>query len=131
MNISDSLPQPLDTFVVDVPANQYYDFKLSPDSTYPLKGVTYPVDYGNIPGYTAEDRHELDFFVGNQADGEAGSIVVDRGSIIGHERKFYIGLTKDELSLVLEELKPVLIDHQSLSDTNSVLAAIEVYKDKA
>ncbi len=131
MNIAEQLPQPLRDFVVDVPANQYYDFELSPGSTYPLKGVTYPVDYGNIPGYTAEDAHELDFFVGKAVDGEAGSLVVDRGSSIGYERKFYVGLTKEELALVLKELEPVLVDHQELSDVDAVLAAIEPYKDKA
>lgn len=130
MNIADSLQSPLNTFVIDVPANQYYDFKLAPGSTYPLPGVTYPVDYGNIPGYTAEDTHELDFFVGNKADGEAGSIVVDRGPSIGHERKFYVGLTKDEVALVLKQLKPVLIDHQEIKDIPSLLEAIEPYKDK-
>lgn len=131
MNISSQLPHPLDNFVVDVPANQYYDFKLAPDSTYPLKGVTYPVDYGNIPGYTTEDNHELDLFVGNDPDGEAGSLVVDRGSSIGHERKFYVALTKDELTLVLQQLQPVLIDHQELSDVPSLIEAIAPYKDKA
>ncbi len=130
MNIAESLPEPLSTFVVDVPANQYYDFRLAPDSNYPLKGVTYPVDYGNIPGYTAEDTHELDFFVGNSTDGEAGSIVVDRGASIGHERKFYVALTKDELGLILQELKPVLIEHQKLTDIDSLLVAIQPYKDK-
>lgn len=130
MNISSQLPHPLNTFVVDVPADQYYDFKLAPDSTYPLKGVTYPVDYGNIPGYTAEDNHELDLFVGNDPGGEAGSIVVDRGSSIGHERKFYVALTKDELTLVLQQLHPVLIDHQELNDVPSLIEAIAPFKDK-
>ena len=27
---------------------------------YPLKGATYPVDYGCIEGYTGEDEAELD-----------------------------------------------------------------------
>ena len=81
MNIAAQLPEPLNTFVVDVPANQYYDFELAPDSDYPLKGVTYPVDYGNIPGYTAEDSHELDFYVGNEVNGEIGCVLVDRGVV--------------------------------------------------
>lgn len=130
MNIAKSLQPPLNTFVVDIPANQYYDFDLAPDSTYPLAGVTYPVDYGNIPGYTAEDAHELDFFVGNETDGEMGSIVVDRGPSIGHERKFYVGLSKDEISLVLQQLQPVLVSHQDIRDTPSLLEAIEPYKNK-
>ena len=131
MNIATQLPAPINTFAVDVPANQYYDFELAPDSTYPLKGVTYPVDYGNIPGYTAEDAHELDLFVGNEVDGEVGSIVVDRGRDIGHERKFYVALTKDELALILHELKPVMIEHTDLRDIDALLTAIEPYKDKA
>jgi inorganic pyrophosphatase len=32
---------------------------------YPLKGVTYPVDYGYIEGYKSEDGEDLDIFVGS------------------------------------------------------------------
>jgi len=130
MNIATKLPQPLSTFEVDVPANTYYDFEVAPDSTYPLKGVTYPVDYGNIPGYIAEDGHELDLFVGNDVDGELGSIVVDRGEAIPNEHKYYVALSKDALNAILEELTPVLLDHKSIVDIPDLLSEIEEYKTR-
>lgn len=130
MNIAAQLPEPLNTFVVDVPANQYYDFELAPDSDYPLKGVTYPVDYGNIPGYTAEDSHELDFYVGNEVNGEIGCVLVDRGASIGNEHKFYVAVTKEELTLILNELEPVLVERTKLPDMQSLLVAIETYRNK-
>ena len=129
MNIASHLPKPLDAFVVDIPANQYYDFGLEPGSTYPLKGVTYPVDYGNIPGYTAEDGHELDLFVGQLKDGEMGYVVVDRGEHILNEHKFYAGLTSQEVEAVLEQLKPVLLKHEKIAGIDMLLSAIEEFKD--
>lgn len=131
MNIASQLPAPLNTFVVDVPANTYYDFEVAPDSTYPLKGVTYPIDYGNIPGYTAEDGHELDFFVGSELEGKIGYIVVDRGESVPDEHKFYIGLTTKDVKSTLSELQPVLITHEAISDVASLLTMIELFKDKS
>jgi len=43
-----NLPKPFDTFCVECHAGERKDFGLSPNSTYPLTGVTYPVDYGEI-----------------------------------------------------------------------------------
>lgn len=131
MNIAKSLPEPLNTFVVDVPQNTYYDFELEPDSSYPLSGVTYPVDYGNIPGYTAEDGHELDLFVGSQPDGEMGYVLVYRGENIPDEHKFFIGLTYEEVHGVLSQLKPVLIKNEKIADITTLLDMIEHYKDKS
>ena len=130
MNISKLLLGPISTFEVDVPANTYYDFELEPWSTYPLVGVTYPVDYGNIPGYTGEDGQELDFYVGEDEAGLLGFIVVYRGDSIPDEHKFYVGLTDDDLQKILAELKPVLIQHKALTDMTTLLDMIEVYKDE-
>ena len=131
MNIASDLPNPLSNFVVDVPYDTYYDFELEPDSTYPLKGVTYPVDYGNIPSYTAEDNHELDLFVGNALDGASGYIVVQRGEKIPDEHKFYAALTEKEVHKVLEQLKPVLVEHKQFDNLSELLEMIEQFKDKA
>lgn len=130
MNISSVLPVPLNAFVLDVAANEYYDFGLPPDSTYPLKGVTYPVDYGHIPGYTSEDRHELDLYVGNMMDGKAGSIIVNRGADMPNECKFYVALTEHEVEIILNELRPVLISHKPIPNLNALLDAITEYEDK-
>lgn len=131
MNISTQLPEPISTFTVDVPANQYYDFELAPDSTYPLKGVTYPVDYGNIPGYTGEDGHELDFYVGTTLNGLIGYVVVFRGENRPNEHKFYVGLTEQEQQSIVSELKPVLIEQQKIGSLDELLGAVEPFKDKA
>lgn len=130
MNIATELPNPLNSFVVDVPENTYYDFELEPGSTYPLPGVTYPVDYGNIPGYTAQDNHELDLFVGRASDGKAGYVIVQRGETIPDEHKFYVGLTDDEVDKVLAELQPVLVEHKEFDDLSELLRMIEQFKDK-
>ncbi len=131
MNIAEQLPSPLNAFVIDVPANQYYDFKLAPDSTYPLKGVTYPVDYGNIPGHTGEDGHELDFYIGKTLNGLIGYVVVFRGDDRPNEHKFYVGLTEQEQQSILSELKPVLIEQQGIHNLDELLKAIEPFKDEA
>lgn len=128
MNIAAMLPEPLNTFQVDIPAETYYDFGLEPGSSYPLKGVTYPVDYGNIPGHIAEDGDELDLFVGNQIDGEHGVIKVYRGQTTSNEHKYYVGLSKSQLDSVLEELSPVLLEHKSIADMTSLLSEIGKYK---
>ena len=132
MNIASQLPQPINTFVVDVPAKQFYDFHLPLGSTYPLSGVTYPVDYGHIPGYTAEDGADLDVFVGNGSDdGKSGSITVNRGEIAPSECKFYVGCTDEDLAAILEVLQPVLLDHTSFKDVNELFDALKIYKDEA
>ena len=131
MNIADQLPKPLNLFTVDVPANQYYDFELAPDSTYPLKGVTYPVDYGNIPGHTGEDGHELDFYIGTTLNGLIGYVVVFRGDDRPNEHKFYVGLTEQDQQSILSELNPVLIEQQGIDNLDELLKAIEPFKDEA
>lgn len=131
MNIASQLPDPLNQFVLDIPANQYYDFELPPDSTYPLKGVTYPVDYGHIPGYTTEDNHELDLFVGTQPDGETGYVIIDRGETMPNEHKFYVALTDEEAEEVTKQLEPVLVEHKTLNGLPDLLEAIKKFKDQS
>ncbi len=130
MNTLSQLPAPLNTFVVDIPKNQYYDFELEEGSTYPLSGVTYPVDYGNIPGHTGEDGHELDLFVGSDIGGKAGSVFVYRGTDVPNEHKFYVAMSDSELATVLQELEPVLLDHASIATSTELLEQIENFKDK-
>lgn len=131
MNLAASLPAPLNTFVVDVPANEYYDFELAPGSKYPLPGVTYSVDYGHIQGFSSEDSHELDLFVGQTSiKGLQGSIKVFRGADRPDEHKFYVALSEVELNQILKELDPVMLGHNSFNDLATLLAKIEMYKDK-
>ncbi len=129
MNIAHELPAPLNTFIVDLPANQYKDFGLPPDSNYPLKGVTYPVDYGFLPGHMGEDSHELDLFVGNDINGLCGTVLVDRGEDMPNEHKFFVALNENELQKILDELKPVLISHDKLDSTEKLLSQIEQFRN--
>ncbi len=131
MNIAKHLPSPLNTFVLDVAQNQYYDFGLPTNSAYPLKGVTYSVDYGHILGYTTEDHHELDLFVGNDLDGLCGSITVFRGEDNPDEHKFYVGLSSAERDQVLRELESVLRSHEAIGSMLELIQDIQRFRDKA
>ena len=107
----------------------YKSFEIDNDpvwDSYPLKGVTYPVDYGCIAGYTGEDEDELDVFVGSGK--QNGYIKVWRLDV-PEETKFFIKLTYEELSDVLEVFKPVLLKHEILNDTRFI-SKIEKFKIK-
>ncbi len=129
MNVVEQLPFPLNTFVVDVPAQTYYDFELPSESDYPLKGVIYPVDYGHIPDYTAEDGHELDLFVGKQFSGAMGYIEVYRSEVVPRERKFFVGLSMADIDVIATELKPVLVNQYVATSVTELAALIEKYKN--
>lgn len=49
---------PFNTFKIEKKAGEYKSFAGLNDD-YPLKGVTYPVDYGDITGYTGQDGANL------------------------------------------------------------------------
>jgi hypothetical protein len=125
-----SLPEPLSSIVVENKRGEYRDFGLSPSDPYPLKGVTYPVDYGFLPGYLGEDGADLDFFVGSDSNGKTGSITVTRGDTPNGEQKFYVGLTESEVNAVLLAFKPVLAAHDELDGMERLLVAIEKYKKR-
>lgn len=122
------LQKPFDKFRLEKSAGEYKDFHVAEDDPYPLKGVTYPVDYGDIPGYTGEDGHNLDVFVGN---GEVyGYIQVSRPDVEGGiEHKVYIGLTEDEESEVLEAFEPVLLGHNRFNSYDGLVTFVEQYRD--
>ncbi|HRH31648.1 MAG TPA: hypothetical protein PK950_03200 [Candidatus Paceibacterota bacterium] len=93
-------------------------------STYPLKSVIYPVDYGSIKGYIGEDGDDLDIFIGS---GElAGYIKVWRLDV-PEEVKFFIQVTPKEVEEIKAAFKPVLLACEVLSD-ESFEEKIEKYK---
>src|ERR1700712_411215 len=104
------LPAPFNTFVVEKHAGERKDFGLAADDPYPLKGITYPVDYGEIAGYVTEDGTQLDLFVGSAHNGIMGYIIVERPELEGGEHKFYMQLTKTEERAVLGVFRSVLLD---------------------
>ncbi len=93
-------------------------------STYPLKGVTYPVDYGCIEGYEGEDRAELDIFVGS---GDQNGFIAVWRLDVPTETKFFANLTEEELKNVLDVFMPVLVSHKILSEVEFI-SKVEEFK---
>lgn len=121
------MSSPLKTFRIEKKQGEFKDFGLAPDDPYPLKGVTYPSDYGDIEGYIAEDGANLDFFVGS--DGERfGYIRVFRPELKDGEHKFYAWLSDEQVDGIQSEFAPVLIEHVSLDSEYALLQAIEPFK---
>lgn len=92
---------------------------------YPIQTMTYPVDYGYLPGYMGEDEAELDFFKGTGK--EHGSFQVWRPDVKGElETKFYYGLTPEEREKVLTAFRPVIRGDQPAYGTrNALLKAMQ------
>jgi hypothetical protein len=121
-----NLPHPFDTFRIEKKSGEYKDFG-SIDSDYPLRGVTYPTDYGDIEGYIGEDGANLDVFMGT--DGHIiGYIQVSRPDLAEGEHKFYVNVTETEEASILAVFQPVLINHGRYSSIEELFAAIKPYK---
>lgn len=112
-------------FVVDQPKGSYREFA-PPDSDYPLKGVTYPTDYGYLPGYQGEDEADLDFFRGTGK--EHGSFRVRRDDVPGGETKFMMDMTPEERAAVLQAFQPVLEGEASTHDEQALLELLQKFK---
>ncbi len=113
---------PFDGFRVEKKAGDYKDF-----GDYPLKGVTYPVDYGDIEGYLGEDGANLDVFMGAHGS-NSGYIKVSRPELADGEHKFYLKVTDDEERMILEQFAPVLIASHRFETDDELQAAIEPFK---
>lgn len=124
-----SIPSPFDTFRLEKRAGEYKDFGVKVDSPYPLKGVTYPVDYGDIEGYVGEDGCNLDIFKGNHGH-IYGFIKVFRPELTDGEHKFYIWLTDDEESRLLKEFQPVILANGRYGTYEELLKALEPFKQQ-
>ena len=120
-----NLPPPLDTFQVEKHAGEYKDF--GSDSDYPLKGITYPVSYGDIEGYIGEDGAKLDFFVGANGD-RHGFIKVLRPELPDGEHKFYINLSESEQTAVIKEFDSVIIEQGEFTSLDELLEYIQKFK---
>lgn len=109
-------------------AGTYKSFEIEGDplwQDYPLKGVTYPVNYGYIEGYEGEDGAELDIFVGT---GDINGFIKMSRKDVPVETKFFKNLTQEELKEVLEAFEPVLLSHHIIPDQESFLKEIETFK---
>ncbi len=118
---------PFDTFRIEKHAGEYKDFGIPEDSTYPLKGITYPVDYGDIEGYVTEDGSNLDLFVGENGE-ICGFFRVSRPELNNGEHKFYINLSDEEERAVLEQFAPVIIERGRYKTNEELVEAIQRFK---
>jgi len=125
MNIS-VLPVPLNAIVIENQKGTYKDFHANSD--YPLKGVTYPVDYGYLPGFIGEDKADLDFFVGSKAEGLSGFIRVSRPDTENGETKFFICMSPDEIRRVEEAFSPVLLESHTYPSIDELRNNLENFR---
>lgn len=116
----------LNTIVVENQRGTYKNFHASND--YPLKGVTYPTDYGYLPGYLGEDGADLDVFIGPKEDGQSGYIRVARPDTENGETKFFVNTTTEEAKAIGEAFTPVLIETHTYPDRTDILEAIKPFK---
>jgi hypothetical protein len=116
---------PFDSFRVEKQAGEYKDFGDVGD--YPLKGVTYPVAYGDIEGYVGEDGANLDIFMGNQGK-VCGYIKVFRPELADGEHKFYLNVTDEEEQAILEQFAPVIMKGHRFETEDELYAAIEPFR---
>lgn len=112
---------------IENPKGSYKSFETENDpvwNSYPLKGITYPVDYGCIEGYRGEDEAELDIFVGS---GDKNGYIRVWRLDVPEETKFFMKLTDEELNDVLKVFEPVFLKYEIL-DNESFVSGIERFK---
>ena len=123
------LPSPLNNIVIETGLGQYRDFGLDETSEYPLRGVKMHARYGYLPGYTAEDDADLDFFVGDDVDGRHGWIRVYRGDDNPEEHKFFVNMSDNQIRKTLDEYKPVLRGAHNFDSLDELLKDIARFRN--
>ena len=102
--------------VIENPKGSYKSFDIEGDfvwEKYPLTGVVYPVDYGYIDGYTGEDGHDLDVFVGS---GNLFGFIKIWRMDVPEETKILAKVTQEELDQILQTFSPALLSHTLLTE---------------
>ncbi len=92
---------------------------------YPLKGVTYPVDYGCVEGYKGEDGAPLDVFSGT---GDKHGYMTIWRTDVPVETKFFIGLSDTEIDQVLDVFDPVILSSFIFKDEQDFSKKIAGFK---
>lgn len=101
---------------IENPKGSYKSFETEGDEMwgeYPLKGVTYPVDYGSISGYVGEDGAELDVFVGS---GDLFGYIKVWRLDVPEETKVVARVTETEMHAIKQVFAPVLLTSDILSE---------------
>jgi ADP-ribose pyrophosphatase YjhB (NUDIX family) len=98
------------------------------DEDYPLQSITYPVDYGTLPGHIAEDGEELNVAAGSSGDLH-GKFTVKLPDSFKKETKFYSGLDERDRDQLLRAYAPVLVSHDEL-DEDSLVGEVSKFRAK-
>lgn len=115
--------------IIENQRGSYKSFQTKNDptwSSYPLKGVTYPVDYGYLDNYLSEDGQDLDIFVGT---GELSGYVRIWRVDVPLETKFFINISSLELEEIKQVFAPVLREVKIL-DEKDFDEQIDLFKTK-
>jgi hypothetical protein len=113
------------TIIIEYPRGSYKSFELPAGSTYPLAGVTYPVDYGSIDGYVGEDEDSLDVFVGT---GTLSGFIEVRREDVPFETKFVYKVTDKEWKEIIHAFAPVLKNKELFADEEELNTKIAQFK---
>lgn len=103
------------SIVIENKKGGYKSFETEGDPVwekYPLKGVTYPVDYGYVEGYASEDGQDLDVFVGS---GDLNGYIKVWRYDVPEETKMFMNMTQGEVDAVIAEFKSVLVESRVLT----------------
>lgn len=129
-NVEIAPPDPFNSFQMDKKRGEYKQLRDPAHPTlknYPIEGVTYPTDYGSLPGYIGEDGDDLDVFRGT--GNLHGIIQVKRPDAIGGiETKFIINVTSQEHAAIVYAFKPVLANDSELFDHAELLRRLFIFK---
>lgn len=121
----------LESFKCEHPAGttvRLVDREDDEDEDYPLTSITYPVDYGTLPGHTAEDGEDLNAAVGNSGDLH-GKFTVRLPGSFKKETKFYSGLDEQDKDQLLRAYASVLVSHDEL-DNDSLAQEVAKFRTK-
>lgn len=114
-------------FTIENPSGTYKKFADTLDE-YPILGVTYPTHYGFIEGYTGEDGHALDVFIGN---GDVyGTIRVERHSENGpySETKMVFGVNQTEWDAIKKIFAVVTTSMFKVEDLEAWLGLLPAFR---
>ncbi len=92
---------------------------------YPLRSVTYPVDYGYIEGYKSEDDEDLDVFVGT---GELSGYMKIWRCDVPIETKFIMNVTQEEFGEIITLFASVVTEKGEFKTESEFRSKLQEYK---
>ncbi len=114
--------------VIENPKGSYKSFEIENDplwKDYPLRGVTYPVDYGYIGGYESEDGHDLDVFIGS---GDLYGYIKIWRCDVPVETKIIMNVREEEWDEIIMIFSPVIREKKFLDTIDKFQEFLSSYK---